>query len=184
MSKRSNPRSKCLTTASGRKIDYESPVVASGLQTNWSSIPGLEKALADPKSGVFSIHSYKTAEKVWRDIDALRSGKAIFTQPDGVIKCAGGELLYLAFHVRKDVLNRGSQLPRKSCGWLPCCPFFRFVIFGTVSVGIDVGTAALAVDGISGDAWFKTKLYKYVALNRAYVFCRGQTQVRLRGRNW
>ena len=38
-----------------------------------------------------SIYSYNTADKAWRDIDALRSGKAIFTQPAGVIKCAGGE---------------------------------------------------------------------------------------------
>ena len=85
------PKTNSLTTASGRKIGYESLVVATGLQTNWSSISGLEKALADPNSGVSSIYSYNTADKVWRDIDALRSGKAIFTQPAGVIKCAGGE---------------------------------------------------------------------------------------------
>ena len=36
-----------------------------------------------------------TADLVWRDIDALREGKAIFTQPAGVIKCAGGASLVL-----------------------------------------------------------------------------------------
>ena len=85
------PKTNSVTTTSGRKIGYESLVVATGLQINWSSIPGLEKALADPSSGVSSIYSYNTADKVWRDIDGLRSGKAIFTQPAGVIKCAGGE---------------------------------------------------------------------------------------------
>ncbi|KAI0748044.1 FAD/NAD-P-binding domain-containing protein [Daedaleopsis nitida] len=83
------PKSSSVTTSTGRKIEYESLVVATGLQINWSSIPGLEKALADPSSGVSSIYSYNTADKAWRDIDALGSGKAIFTQPAGVIKCAG-----------------------------------------------------------------------------------------------
>ncbi|EJF65787.1 FAD/NAD(P)-binding domain-containing protein [Dichomitus squalens LYAD-421 SS1] len=93
------PKSNSVTTASGRKIGYENLVVATGLQTNWSSIPGLEKALADPSSGVSSIYSYNTADKVWRDIDALRSGKAIFTQPAGVIKCAGApqKIMWMAW---------------------------------------------------------------------------------------
>jgi len=45
----------------------------------------------DPSSGVSSIYSYETCDKVWNDIETLRSGNAIFTQPAGIIKCAGGE---------------------------------------------------------------------------------------------
>ena len=85
------PKSNSITTASGRTISYESLVVATGLKTNWENVAGLPKALADPSSGVSSIYSYETCDKVWHDIDALRSGKAVFTQPAGVIKCAGGE---------------------------------------------------------------------------------------------
>ncbi|KAI0831228.1 FAD/NAD-P-binding domain-containing protein [Trametes gibbosa] len=93
------PKSSSVTTTSGRKISYENLVVATGLQTNWSTIPGLEKALADPASGVSSIYSYNTCDKVWTDIDALRSGKAIFTQPAGVIKCAGApqKIMWMAW---------------------------------------------------------------------------------------
>ncbi|KAL1947776.1 hypothetical protein VTO73DRAFT_13500 [Trametes versicolor] len=93
------PKSSSVTTASGRKITYENLVVATGLQINWSTIPGLEKALADPASGVSSIYSYNTCDKVWRDVDALRSGKAIFTQPAGVIKCAGApqKIMWMAW---------------------------------------------------------------------------------------
>lgn len=65
--------------------------MSAGLQINWNGIEGLPKALADPSSGVSSIYSYDTADKVWRDIDALRSGKAVFTQPVGIVKCAGGK---------------------------------------------------------------------------------------------
>jgi sulfide:quinone oxidoreductase len=72
-------------------------VVAAGLQINWNAIQGLSTALADPASGVSSIYSYETCDKVWDDVEALRSGSAIFTQPAGVIKCAGGKLVLLHY---------------------------------------------------------------------------------------
>jgi len=64
-----------------------------GLQVNFGAIEGLPKALADASSGVSSIYSYQTCDKAWHDIDALRTGRAIFTQPQGVIKCAGGQYI-------------------------------------------------------------------------------------------
>lgn len=118
------PRTNSVTTSSGRKIGYESLVVATGLQINWSSVPGLETALADPASGVSSIYSYDTADKVWRDIDALQSGKAIFTQPAGVIKCGGGASstpIQVNTSSRLRPLNvtvRTRMQPlKRSCGW-------------------------------------------------------------------
>lgn len=84
------PEQSTITTTAGRKVAYEHLIVAPGLQINWDSVSGLSKALADSSSGVSSIYSYTTCDKVWTDIDALRSGNAIFTQPAGIIKCAGG----------------------------------------------------------------------------------------------
>ena len=85
-----DPASSSVTTNSGRTLSYDTLVVAAGIQTNWDGIPGLSKALVDSSSGVSSIYSYDTCDKVWADIESLRSGNAIFTQPAGVIKCAGG----------------------------------------------------------------------------------------------
>lgn len=85
------PKSSSVTLASGRTIGYDILVVATGLRINWEGIKGLSQALAHPTSGVSSIYSYDTCDKAWKDIDALRNGKAIFTQPAGVIKCAGGQ---------------------------------------------------------------------------------------------
>lgn len=65
-------------------------MLSAGLKIDWNAIPGLSKALADHTSGVSSIYSYDTCDKVWNDIEALRTGQAIFTQPAGIIKCAGG----------------------------------------------------------------------------------------------
>lgn len=72
-------------------MTYDALVVAAGLKINWDAIPGLSKALADPLSGVSSIYSYDTCDKAWNDIESLRTGNAIFTQPAGIIKCAGGK---------------------------------------------------------------------------------------------
>ncbi|KAI0321640.1 FAD/NAD-P-binding domain-containing protein [Amylostereum chailletii] len=84
-----NPTGNSITTDSGRTVSYDALIVATGLQINFDQIEGLPAALADPASGVSTIYSYDTCDKVWNDIDALRSGRAIFTQPAGVIKCAG-----------------------------------------------------------------------------------------------
>lgn len=84
------PESSSITTTSGRSVSYDALVVATGLQTNWSGIQGLPQALVDSSSGVSSIYSYDTCDKVWNDIESLRNGNAIFTQPAGVVKCAGG----------------------------------------------------------------------------------------------
>jgi len=106
-----SPESSSLTTAAGRSISYDSLVVASGLQLNWDAIPGLSKALADSSSGVSSIFSYETADKVWSDIEGLRSGSAIFTQPAGIIKCAGApqKIMWMAWD-RFRLTKRGDSI--------------------------------------------------------------------------
>ncbi|KAA1469488.1 FAD/NAD-P-binding domain-containing protein [Dentipellis sp. KUC8613] len=106
-----DPSGNSITTSSGRKISYDSLVVATGLQTNFDQIEGLPKALADPTSGVSTIYSYNTCDKVWHDIDALRSGRAIFTQPAGVIKCAGApqKIMWMAWD-RYRRTGRGDQI--------------------------------------------------------------------------
>lgn len=99
-----SPTDNHVTLASGRSIQYEYLIVAAGLQINWNAIKGLPEALIDSTSGVSSIYSYDTCSKTATDIEALRSGKAIFTQPAGVIKCAGG-----MFPTSSQVYNRNDS---------------------------------------------------------------------------
>ena len=106
------PQDSSITTLAGRKISYDNLVVAAGLQINWNAIQGLSKALADPNSGVSSVYSYDTADKVWSDVQALRSGRAIFTQPAGIIKCAGApqKVMWMAWSTWENILKSGPNI--------------------------------------------------------------------------
>lgn len=83
------PEQNQITLSNGDKIAYDQLVVVPGLSINYDGIKGLSEALADPSSLVSTIYGYDTCDKVFETISKLKSGKAIFTQPAGVIKCAG-----------------------------------------------------------------------------------------------
>ncbi|TKY84927.1 hypothetical protein EX895_006007 [Sporisorium graminicola] len=83
------PEQNQITLANGDKIAYDQLVVVPGLSINYDAIKGLPEALADSSSLVSTIYGYNTCDKVFDTISKLKSGKAIFTQPAGVIKCAG-----------------------------------------------------------------------------------------------
>jgi len=106
-----SPSSSSVTTVSGRHLSYDMLVVAAGLQIDWNAIQGLPRALADPSSGVSSIYSFETCDKVWDDVEALRAGSAVFTQPVGIIKCAGApqKIMWMAWD-RYRMTERGQNI--------------------------------------------------------------------------
>lgn len=111
-----SPEDNFVTLGSGDKVSYEQLVVAPGLSVNYGSVKGLSEALADPDSLVSSIYGYDTCNKVFPTIEKLKSGVAIFTQPAGVIKCAGApqKIMWLALDFWKraglyDVTNRSNS---------------------------------------------------------------------------
>lgn len=93
-----NPEQDSLTLGSGDKLTYEHLIVVPGIKINYASIKGLPEALANPDSMVSSTYGYETCPKVFGTIKKLSAGKAIFTQPAGVIKCAGApqKIMWLA----------------------------------------------------------------------------------------
>ncbi|KAG9309091.1 sulfide-quinone oxidoreductase [Chiua virens] len=106
-----SPTTSSVTTSTGRSITYEALVIAAGLKTNWDAIPGLSQALADPTSGVSSIYSFDACDKTWENITSLQHGNAIFTQPAGVIKCAGApqKIMWMAWDQYRQS-GRGSDI--------------------------------------------------------------------------
>lgn len=108
------PDKNSVTTESGLELTYDALVVAPGLKIRFDAVEGLQQALADPGSGVSSIYSYDTCDKTWADIDATRQGKALFTQPAGVIKCAGApQKVSSDWYMFDDAL----MLLCRSCTW-------------------------------------------------------------------
>lgn len=93
-----SPEDNSLTLGNGDKVGYEHLVVAPGISVNFGSIKGLPDALTDPDSAVSSIYGYDTCDKAFRTIQKQKKGNAIFTQPLGVIKCAGApqKIMWLA----------------------------------------------------------------------------------------
>ena len=93
------PEKNQLQTREGRTIQYSQLVVAPGIHINWDGIEGLLDALQNSdQSRVASIYSYETCSKVYPLFTSLSKGKAVFTQPAGVIKCAGApqKMMWLA----------------------------------------------------------------------------------------
>ncbi|KAG5915989.1 hypothetical protein E4U53_004381 [Claviceps sorghi] len=92
------PGKSWVTLADGAKLNYEHLVVAPGLRLDFGAVDGLADALSDADSAVSTIYSYDTCDKAFRTVQNLSSGTAIFTQPAGVIKCAGApqKMLWLA----------------------------------------------------------------------------------------
>ncbi|BGP04017.1 hypothetical protein NBRC10513v2_007758 [Rhodotorula toruloides] len=92
------PDQNQVTTSDDSKIKYDFLVVAPGLKIDFDAIKGLREGLENPSGPVSSIYSVDSCEKTWRNIQGFKEGRAIFTQPAGIIKCAGApqKILWMA----------------------------------------------------------------------------------------
>ncbi len=90
------PEKNQISLIDGRTIQYQTLIVAPGLQLNWNAIPGLMETIG--KNGVTSNYRYDLAPYTWELVKKLKSGRAIFTQPPMPIKCAGApqKAMYLS----------------------------------------------------------------------------------------
>lgn len=77
-------------------INYEHLLVAVGMNIDWHKIKGIPEAFETP--GVCSNYSTKTVVKTFPAIKDTKEGNAIFTFPNGPIKCAGApqKIMYLS----------------------------------------------------------------------------------------
>jgi sulfide:quinone oxidoreductase len=102
------PEQKALRLSNGRRLEYDVLVVAAGLQQNFDAIPGLQETVG--KNGVASIYSSTYSPKVWENIQATKSGTAIFTNPNTPVNCGGApqKIAYLAECAWKQAGVRGA----------------------------------------------------------------------------
>ena len=90
------PHGNHLLTLSGKRVDYDYLIVATGLKLDWDKIEGLQGNLG--KHGICSNYSYDSVASTWDNIRNLKRGMAMFTFPPPPIKCAGApqKIMYLA----------------------------------------------------------------------------------------
>jgi len=90
------PEKRAVILDGCRVVKYTALVVAPGLKLNWDGIEGLADTLG--RNGVTSNYRYDLAPYTWECVQALKSGRAVFTQPPMPIKCAGApqKALYLS----------------------------------------------------------------------------------------
>lgn len=93
-----DPDNNSVTLEGGDTVSYEYLVVAAGIQINWDAIPGLKESVGKPGTGVCSNYSFETVGSTWENIKSMKSGTALFTQPNTPIKCGGApqKIMYLA----------------------------------------------------------------------------------------
>jgi len=98
------PEENSITTGSGEKIAYEQLVVVPGITLDYGSVKGLKEALEEEDAMVSSIYDYAYCDKAYENVKKFNKGDAIFTQPAGVVKCAGApqKIMWLALDYWKN----------------------------------------------------------------------------------
>ncbi|MGB3763353.1 MAG: FAD/NAD(P)-binding oxidoreductase [Ornithinimicrobium sp.] len=87
---------RLVTMASGATIAYRDVVLTPGSEPDWDAVAGSAQAMLSPSASTNYV--VDLAPKTWELIQALRSGRAVFTLPDGPAPCpgAGQKILYMA----------------------------------------------------------------------------------------
>lgn len=90
------PEENKIELLDGVVLGYDYLIVAPGIQLNWKEIKGLEENLG--KNGVCSNYDFRYTDYTYECLKNTRSGRAIFTSPETVVKCGGApqKAMYLA----------------------------------------------------------------------------------------
>lgn len=93
---RVHPEANEVELEDGQRLAYTRLVVAAGLVLDWGAIEGLEDSLG--QHGVTSNYHFDLAPYTWSQVQSLKKGTALFTQPPMPIKCAGApqKAMYLS----------------------------------------------------------------------------------------
>lgn len=97
-----DPENNRIQTRDGQTIKYDHLIVGAGIQVNWDGIKGLKESIG--QHGVCSNYSYQTVGYTWECVRNFKGGTAIFTQPQGAIKCGGAP--QKACHLSEDYFRR------------------------------------------------------------------------------
>jgi len=157
-----DPQSRHLTLDDQRTVSYQNLIVCPGLRLAWEKIEGLQDSLG--QHGVTSNYSYQHAQYTWDQVQKLRSGKALFTQPAMPIKCAGApqKALYLSCdHWRRSAVLKNIDVEFNLAGaalfgvatFVP--PLMKYI--EQYNARLAFNSNLVKVDGPAKTAWFETR---------------------------
>ncbi|WP_236168610.1 NAD(P)/FAD-dependent oxidoreductase [Pseudomonas atacamensis] len=157
-----DPQSRQLTLDDQRTVSYRNLIVCPGLRLAWEKIEGLQESLG--QHGVTSNYSYQHAQYTWDQVQKLRDGRALFTQPAMPIKCAGApqKALYLSCdHWRKSAVLKDINVEFNLAGaalfgvptFVP--PLMKYI--EQYDAQLAFNSNLVKVDGPSKTAWFEVK---------------------------
>lgn len=157
-----DPDHRQLTLNDQRTVSYQNLIVCPGLRLAWEKIEGLQDSLG--QHGVTSNYSYQHAQYTWDQVQKLRSGKALFTQPAMPIKCAGApqKALYLSCdHWRRSAVLKNIDVEFNLAGaalfgvatFVP--PLMKYI--EQYNARLAFNSNLVKVDGPAKTAWFETR---------------------------
>ena len=154
------PDQQQVVLEDGSRIGYRALIVCPGLTLNWDAIEGARETLG--KNGVTSNYEFELAPYTWRQVQGLRHGRALFTQPPMPIKCAGApqKAMYLSCdHWLKQGVLKDIEVDFCSAGavlfgvadFVP--PLMKYV--ERYGAHLNFNNTLVKVDGEAHKAWFK-----------------------------
>ncbi|MGP6425846.1 FAD-dependent oxidoreductase [Pseudomonas pharyngis] len=157
-----DPDQRRLTLNDQRSVTYQNLIVCPGLRLAWENIEGLQESLG--QYGVTSNYSYQHAQYTWDQVQKLRGGKALFTQPPIPIKCAGApqKALYLSCDhwLKRNVLSKVEvefNLAGAALFGVPTFvpPLMKYI--EKYNAQLAFNSNLVKVDGPAKTAWFDVK---------------------------
>jgi len=91
-----DPEAKKVTTTSGKTLDYDFLIVATGIKLDFTAIEGMSLDLVG-SNGIGAVYAGPDyAAKTWAAMDAFtdQGGTGLFMRPATEMKCAGAPLKY------------------------------------------------------------------------------------------
>lgn len=156
------PEQSAVVLEDGERVRYRALVACPGIKLNWQAIAGLEETLG--RNGVTSNYRFEMAPYTWELVQALRGGRALFTQPPMPIKCAGApqKAMYLSCDhwlrqgVLKDIAVEFNNAGGVLFGVKDYVPtLMRYV--ERYNAQLAFNSTLKAVDGPGRKAWFDVK---------------------------
>lgn len=156
-----DPENNEVTLAGGGRVRYDALIVSPGIKLDWDRVEGLRDTLG--QNGVTSNYDIEYATRTWENIRALKSGRALFTQPPMPIKCAGApqKAMYLAADhwLRNGVIKDIDIDFYNAGGVLFGVPDYVPALEGYVDrydINLNFNRNLVAVDGPAKKAFFST----------------------------